>query len=323
MSDVTSDLVMPEALAGLADLSTLTLLDQVHLDGEGFTEGPVWHPEGYLTFVRHRLGQILRWEPGSDAAVIIRENSGRCSSHTFNLDGDLVLCEADNRRITRIEPGATADRPAKDWANPNEPIAEEYRGTKLNKPNDLVTRSDGSIYFTDPQAKASQRDLGYSAVFRIAPDGQLHLATDECEDPNGLAFSPDESVLYVAISRRDIHCVDEQDSKNWCRHRIVRAFDVARDGSLSDNRVFADMYAPGPGVPDGMKVDADGRVYITGTGGLWVYEPDTTFLGIVPMPVKPRNLCFGGPDLQTLFVCAGEALYSLDMNVRGISQYWG
>src|SRR3954454_17471724 len=101
MSDVMSDLVMPEALTELGDLSTLTLLDEVHLNGEGFTEGPVWHPEGYLTFVRHRIGHILRWQPGSDdGAVILRENSGRCSSHTFDLKGNLVLCEADNRRIT-------------------------------------------------------------------------------------------------------------------------------------------------------------------------------------------------------------------------------
>jgi gluconolactonase len=317
-----SDLVMPTALSELGDLSTLTLLDEVSLNGEGFTEGPVWHPDGYLTFVRHRLGQILRWEPGSGAAVVIRENSGRCSSHTFDLDGNLVLCEADNRRITRIHRGATDDRPEKDWAKPNVTIADEWRGTKLNKPNDLVTRSDGSIYFTDPQAKAPHRDLGFSGVFRIAPDGEVHLATDECEDPNGLAFSPDESVMYVAISRRDLGCVEEQDSKEWCPHRIVRAFDVAPDGSLINNRVFADMFAPGPGVPDGMKVDADGRIYVTGTGGLWVYDPDATFLGIIPMPVKPRNLCFGGPELTTLYVCAGEALFSLEMNVRGISQSW-
>ena len=313
---------MNDVVSELADISTLTLLDDVDAGGEGLTEGPLWHPEGYLTYVRHRIGQLYRWDPDAEKATLIRENTGRSSAHTFDVENRLVMCEGGNRRMTRIERGGAHGIPAEDWPLEATAITGRWQGKQINKPNDVVCRSDGSIYFTDPQSKASSRELGFSAVFRIAPDGELQLGTDGCEDPNGLAFSPDESVLYVAISRRDEHCVEEMDRGEFCPHRMIRAFDVLADGSLVNNRVFADMYAPGPGVPDGMKVDSAGRIYCTGTGGLWVYDPDGTLLGIIPMPIKARNLAFGGPDLRTLYICAGQRLYSLQMHVAGIAAFW-
>jgi gluconolactonase len=288
------------------------------IEGDGMTEGPVWHPEGYLTFVRHRRSEHYRWDPEAKRAVLIREKTGRCTGAALDHRGRLVLCEGDNRRVTQIDPGATDDVPADNWGRTPSVLADEWEGRRLNKPNDVIVKSDGSIYFTDPAAKQvpSDREIGFAGVFRIAPDGVIEVATDECEYPNGLAFSPDESVLYVAITRRDEHCLEEVATGTICRHRRVRAFDVAPDGSLSNNRIFADMSSPLPGSPDGMKVDSDGRIYVTGAGGVWVFEPDGTKLGIITV-FGPRNLAFGGPDLSTMYIAAGESLYSIPTKVTG------
>jgi gluconolactonase len=155
----------------------------------------------------------------------------------------------------------------------------------------------------------------------MSPEGQVDLATDECEYPNGLAFSPDESILYVAISRLDERCVNEAERGEVCVHRRIRAFDVARDGTLSNNRIFVDMSSAEPGVPDGMKVDNSGRVYCAGSGGVWVIARTGERIGIIRFPELARNLAFGGPDMTTLYVTAGDSLYSLETNVRGIGAF--
>ena len=147
------------------------------------------------------------------------------------------------------------------------------------------------------------------------------MATDECEYPNGLAFSPDESVLYVAISRLDDRCVQEAERGEVCTHRCIRAFDAAADGTLTNNRVFCDMSSAEPGVPDGMKVDTEGRVYCTGSGGIWVIDPQGNRLGTIRIPEVPRNLAFGGADLDTMFITAGDSVYSLRTKVRGVAAY--
>jgi gluconolactonase len=278
-------------------------------DGEGITEGPVWHPAGYLTFVRHHLSKLFRWSPDTDVTEVIRENTGYGNGCTLDLQGRLVMCEGENRRISRTEHDGSVIA-----------LTTEWHGNRYNKPNDVVCRSDGSLFFTDPAGRVdeSKRQLGFSGVFRIGVDGEVHVATDECEYPNGLAFSPDESVLYVAITRRDAQCLSEGPKGAECRHRLIRAFDVAPDGTLANNRIFANLYAPIAGGPDGLKVDEGGRVYCASAGGVWVFDRDGDLLGVIATPAKARNLAFGGPDNRSLFICAGESVYRVMMAVQGI-----
>lgn len=302
---------MQGSLHDIVKSDVVELVSEGDYDGEGITEGPLWHPEGYLTFVRHHLSQLLRWSPVTGETEIIRENTGYGNGCTFDIEGRLVMCEGENRRISRTEADGSITS-----------LTAEYMGKRYNKPNDVVCRSDGSIYFTDPAGRVdpSKQQLGFSGVFRIAPDGNIYLATDECEYPNGLAFSPDESVLYVAITRRDQDCLSEGPKGAECPHRFIRAFDVASDGSLSNNRIFANLYAPVSGGPDGLKVDSDGRVYCASGGGVWVFDADADFLGVIATPAKARNLAFGGEDNSTLYICAGESVYKAEMHVRGATQ---
>jgi gluconolactonase len=297
---------MSEALSTILESTTPTLVA-----AGGATEGPLWHPAGYLTYVRHRESLLMRWDPSGGVSVV-REHTGEGNGCTLDRQGRLVMCEGANRRMTRMAADGSIT-----------PIAERWQDRRLNRPNDVVCRSDGSIYFTDPELNVprEQRELGFAGVFRIAPDGPLHVATDACEYPNGLAFSPDESILYVAISRLDERCLREAERHEVCAHRRIRAFDVAADGTLSNNRIFADMSSAEPGVPDGMKVDTAGRVYCTGSGGIWVLDPAGTRLGIIRVPEVPRNLAFGGPDLRTLYITAGDSVYSLETKVQGIGAY--
>ena len=298
---------MPEDLSSILESPEHTLL----ATGLGATEGPLWHPDGYLTLV-DLGGRLLKWDP-SDGISVIRENTGEGNGCTLDRQGNLIMCEgADHRCITRMTPDGTVTT-----------IADRYQGKRLNKPNDVVCRSDGSIYFTDPSLRvpAEDREYGFAGVFRIAPDGQLHLATDGCEYPNGLAFSPDESVMYVAITRTSEACFGEKDRGEFCAHMKIRAFDVAPDGSLINNRIFADMSSAEAGVPDGMKVDVEGRLYCTGPGGVWVFDPDGNKLGVISGPESPRNLAFGGDDFRTVYTTPGESLYSFRVKTPGIKPY--
>ena len=298
---------MPDDLSGVLESAEPTRL----ATGFASTEGPLWHPQGYLTFVDNRSNRLLRWDTSGEVTVV-REDTGEGNGCTFDRQGRLLMCEgADHRQITRM--GADGAITA---------IAERWQGKRLNKPNDIVCRStDGSVYFTDPGLRlpAEEREMGFSGVFCISADGQLNLGTDECEYPNGLAFSPDESVLYVAISRLDERCFREEQQKQICRHRRIRAFDVGSDGVLINNRVFWDMSSAEPGVHDGMKVDTRGRIFCTGSGGIWVIDPRANArLGVIRVPEVPRNLAFGGPDYRTLFITAGVSLYSLRVKTPGI-----
>ena len=186
------------------------------------------------------------------------------------------------------------------------------------------SRQEAVKYTTpDPHLRLpeAEREYNFAGVFRIAPDGQITVATDGCEYPNGLAFSPDESVLYVAISRESQVCFEEQEKGLVCEHRKIRVFDVAADGTLSNNRVFASMASAEAGVPDGMKVDTLGRIFCTGSGGIWVFEPDGTHLGIIRGPEVPRNIAFGGPDFRTIYTTPGVSLYSFRVKTPGIRPY--
>ena len=260
--------------------------------GFEFTEGPLWHPDGYLLFVDIRRSQILKWVPGQRYQVF-RENTNEGNGLTWDLQGRLIVCEMSSRRVTRTEKDGSIGV-----------IADKYEGKRLNRVNDVVCHSDGSIYFTDPGARvpAEERELDFSGVYRLTPDGNLNLVTADCDYPNGLAFSPDEKVLYVANSREQ---------------KYIRAFDVQADGSVTNSRVFADMTAPEEEVPDGMKVDAEGRVFCTGPGGTWIFDDTGRLIGILRTDEVPANCAFGGSDHRTLFLTARTSVYTVRVKTPG------
>lgn len=276
-------------------------------DGFGFTEGPLWHPDGHWEFVDIRKLVIHSLKPGGQTEIV-RDNSGGSNGMTFDIRGNVIVCEGDNRRITRREANGSYTT-----------IADQVGGKKINRPNDVVGRSDGSLYFTDPGGRLppEERELDYSGVHRIAPNGSVTNATSDTEYPNGLAFSPDESILYVAITRKDDDCIQEKEQGKVCRHQFIRAFDVAADGSLSNNRIFANMYSGEDGVPDGMKVDIEGRVYCTGSEGCWVFDAAGNQLGIIRLPEIPANCAWGGPDNRTMFFTARTSVFTMRMKTPG------
>jgi gluconolactonase len=262
-----------------------------------FTEGPTWHPDGYFYFVDLRVNRLHRWKPG-EAPTLARENTGETNGTTLDLQGRLICCEGGNRRVTR----QNADGQI-------EVLVDRFEGKRLNRPNDVVCKSDGSIYFTDPSLRVpfEEREVPHAGVYRIAPDGAVSLVAD-CEYPNGLAFSPDERILYVANSR-------------WTAY--IHALELNPDGTLLRRRIFADMSSDEKeGVPDGMKVDSEGRVFSTGPGGTWVFGPDGTHLGIIRTPEVPANLAFGGPDLRTVLFTARTSLYTLRVKTPGRAHPW-
>jgi gluconolactonase len=262
-----------------------------------FTEGPLWHPDGFYYFVDVRASMMYRISPGRPHEVV-REKNGGGNGTTFDLQGRLILCEGDNRRVTRR---AADDR--------FEVLVDRFEGKRLNRPNDVVCRSDGSIYFTDPGLRVplAEREVEHAGVYRVAPDGAVSLVAD-FEYPNGLAFSPDERLLYVANTR-------------WAQY--IHVLELEADGRMVRRRIFADMSSDETdGVPDGMKVDVEGRVYCTGPGGTWVFAPDGTRLGIIRTPEVPANLAFGGPDLRTLFFTARTSVYTLRAKVPGQPHPW-
>lgn len=262
-----------------------------------FTEGPLWHPDGFYYFVDIRLNELHRLKPGGKPELV-RSATGEGNGTTFDLGGRLVICEGGNRRVTRTSADGRI-----------EVLVDRHEGKRLNRPNDVVCRSDGSLYFTDPGLRVplAERELLYAGVYRIGPDGVTTLVAD-CEYPNGLAFSPDERMLYVANTR-------------WTQY--IHALELDAGGTLIRRRIFADMSSDETdGVPDGMKVDAEGRVYCTGPGGTWVFAPDGARLGIIRTPEVPANLAFGGPDLRTLFFTARTSIYTLRARTPGQPHPW-
>ena len=277
--------------------------------GFEFTEGPLWHPDGYWLFVDIRKLRIHKMSTSGQVETF-REPSFGTNGMTFDNQGNLVICESDNRQIMRRQADGSYTA-----------IATHLDGKRLNRPNDIVSRSDGTLYFTDPGGRLTEeeRELDFSGVHRISPDGIHSLATSETEYPNGLAFSPDESILYVAITRRDSACLEEKEKKQVCEHQLIRAFDVAADGSLSNNRVFANMFSAEDGVPDGMKVDQEGRVYCTGSEGCWVFDSSGNHLGIIKLPEIPANCAWGGPDNRTMLFTARTSIFSMRMKTPGMA----
>ena len=275
--------------------------------GFEFTEGPLWHPGGYWLFGDLPNNRIHTLAPGGQPEVL-REDSGRANGLTFDLQGRLIMCEGNNRQVTRMEADGQVT-----------PIAQQLDGKRINSPNDVVGHSSGNIYFTNPGGRipVEEQELGYSSVVRIEPDGSLRSLTGDLGYPNGLGFSPGEDVLYVTITRADQGCIQEKERGEVCRHQLIYAFDVGSSGELSNQRVFADLSSAEEGVPDGMKVDMEGRVFSTGPGGCWVFDSAGTHLGTIELPELPANCAWGGPDNKTMLFTARTSVYSMRMKTAG------
>jgi len=274
--------------------------------GFTFTEGPLWHPDGFYYFVDLRANKLYRIAPGQKP-VLVRETAGG-NGTTFDLRGRLIHCEGNGRCVTRMGHDGKV-----------EILVDRFEGGRFSRPNDVVCRSDGAIFFTDPDKRVpyAAREIPGPAgvdnlwdgasVYRIAPDGSLSRFAF-CEYPNGLAFSPDERTLYVANTRSS---------------KYIHAFEIDASDRIVRRRIFADMNeGEEPGVPDGMKVDTLGRVFCTGPGGVWVFTPDGEHIGTIKFPEQAVNFAFGGPDLRTLFCCAHTSVYTLRVKISGQPHPW-
>ena len=274
--------------------------------GLGFTEGPVWR-RGELLFSDIPNKRIVRWRKLPEGPELTTYATGTSNGLTLDRQNRVLAAEHDGRRVTRV---------AEDGIRTV--LAERFQGKRLNSPNDIVVKSDGSIYFTDPpygvqpSRPGTVRPAGWwtqpipgkeqtaHGVYRLGPDGALHLVVDDFALPNGLAFSPDESVLYIDDSA----------------HKHIRAFDVKPDGTLTGGRILLDMASDDPGVPDGLKVDGRGNVFCTGPGGVWVCRSDGTLLGRIILPELPANLAWG-EDGTVLYLTARSSVYRLPTKTRG------
>jgi gluconolactonase len=277
--------------------------ETIHELADGFggphgpAEGPLWwHEGGYLLFSDIHNNKRMKYVPGAGVSLF-QEPTNRANGLTRDMQGRLIACEHDSRRVTRQESDGRITV-----------VANSFQGRQLNRPNDVVVKSDGCIYFTDPWTSPmapEQWDLTFSGVYRVTPDlGTMSLLIADFVLPNGLAFSPDESVLYINDSRRG----------------HIRAFDLLPNGTLAKHtdRVFADLRGPEPGVPDGMKVDVEGNVYCGGSGGLWIFDPNGKKLGrIVHGASATTNLAFGGDDWKTLYFTSRNHLGSVNVKIAG------
>jgi gluconolactonase len=279
-------------------------------EGFLFGEGPIWVPEGYLLLSDPNGNRIYKWSP-QDGVSIFRRESGYSGADlaqysqpgsnglTFDPNGRLTICEHGNRRVTRLEKngGLTI-------------LADRYEGKRLNSPNDLVYRSDGALFFTDPPFglpkfhEDPSKELEFSGVF-LLKDGELRLSSRDLTGPNGLAFSPDERYLYVA---------------NWDPEaKIVMRYEARGNGELRNGHVFFDMgEAPEPEALDGLKVDSEGNVYVSGPGGVWILSEKGVHLGTIRSPELPANFAWGDEDARTLYMAARTGLYRMKLGVAGI-----
>jgi gluconolactonase len=279
-------------------------------DGFIFTEGPVWVPEGALLFSDPNANTIYRWTPDGQVSVFRTKSGyagvdiaeyGQPGSNGITLDpeGRVTIDEHGNRRVVRIEKTGVVTV-----------LADRYDGKRLNSPNDLVYRSDGTLFFTDPPfglPKAFEdrrKELSYSGVYSLK-DGKLRLVTQDLTGPNGLAFSPDERYLYVA---------------NWDeKKKVLMRYRAHADGTLSEGAVFFDMTtAPGEDALDGVKADVRGNVYVSGPGGLWILSPEGKHLGTIVGPEHPHNLAWGDADGRTLYLTAQTGVYRIRLNIPGV-----
>lgn len=260
--------------------------------GFEFVEGPVWHPDGYLLFSDIPQYRIMKWDP-QEGVSIYREPSNAANGLAIDREGELIACEAEPPRISRTGPDGKTDT-----------LADSYEGKHLNSPNDLTIAANGSIYFTDPpygDLERKRAQLAFNGVYRLGPQHELNLLLPDFVRPNGIALSADGRTLYIDDSTQ----------------MDIRAFDVLPDGSLTNGRLFAQLRpwaANLLGVPDGMKVDARGNLFVAGPGGVWVFNPKGQRLGIILTPEPPSNCAFGDADLKTLYITAGTSLYRIRLS---------
>jgi gluconolactonase len=274
--------------------------------GFEFTEGPAWSPDGALLFSSPNTNSIYRLDPQLERVTLFRPKSGYTgvdigrypqpgsNGLTFDPAGRLVICQHGNRRVIRVNPHGDTSV-----------IADSYDGRRLNSPNDVVCRSDGSVWFTDPpfgrpgMADDPDRELDFSGVFRVSPEGEVTLIDDSLQGPNGIAFSPDERTLYVG---------------NWDPDaKVVVRYDLSADGDVLRRSILFDMTAAaGEDAIDGIKVDGAGTLYVCGPGGIWVISPAGERLDLIELPEAPHNLAWG-PDADTLYVTAMTSIYRLDL----------
>lgn len=274
--------------------------------GLAFTEGPVWR-NGALLFSDIPNNRIVRWRRLPEGPELTTFATGFSNGLTLDRQGRVLAAEHGGRAVSRVADDGTRSI-----------LADRFQGKRLNSPNDLVVKSDGTIYFTDPpyavrpatpgaarpegwwSAPIPGKELSHHGVYRLAPGGTPQLLADDFALPNGLAFSPDESILYIDDSA----------------HKQIRALDVRADGTLANSRVLLNMASGDPGVPDGLKVDLQGNVFCTGPGGVWVCRADGTFLGRIILPELPANLAWG-EDGSVLFLTARTSVYRLQTLTRG------
>ena len=270
-------------------------LDKV-AGGFGFTEGPLWDPKGFLYVSDEEQNYIFRvFRDGRSEKVIAL---GDPDGSTYDRNHRLINCASVLRAIIAVHPDGKYDV-----------LADKYEGKKFNSPNDVVSGPDYALYFTDPTSdlpKGEKQELPYQGVFRLGPDGAVSLLTTDLAQPNGLAFSPDGKRFYVDDSER----------------RNIRVYDVGEKGKLSNGRIFGtEPSEDREGVPDGMRVDRNGNIFVTGPLGIWVWSPTGEHLGTIVVPEQPANLAWGDSDLGTLYITATKSVYRLKTKTRGFVPY--
>ena len=267
--------------------------------GSGFggtgknAEGPLWWKEGaYLLFSHVGNDRRMKWAPG-EGVSLFGEPTNNANGLTRDPQSRLIACETSSSRVTRLETDGSITI-----------VADSHESRPLNRPNDVVVKSDGSMYFTAPGALNPESDLEVVGVYRVSPDlSTTTLVTRALAFPNGLTFSTDERTLYIDDSRRG----------------NILAFDVGPDGTLANERVFCDLRGERPGVPDGMKVDVEGNVYCTGPGGVWIIDPAGRHLGtILTGSGQTTNCAWGGDDWKTLYITTRETLSKIQLKIAGI-----
>ena len=273
--------------------------------GARWSEGPAWFAAGrYLVWSDIPNNRMLRLDETDGSVSVFRQPSNNSNGNTVDGQGRLVTCEHLTRRVTRTEHDGRVTV-----------IADRFEGKRLNSPNDVVVKSDGSVWFTDPtygilidyEGERADSEIGACHVYRVDPDGAIAIVADDYVKPNGLAFSPDETTLYVA----DTGVSHDPDGP-----RHIRRHSVAADGSLSGGEVFATCSA---GLFDGFRVDRDGRIWTSAADGVHCLAPDGTLIGKILIPEMVANVCFGGAKLNRLFICGTTSLYAVYLAVNGLS----